>query len=154
MTQHRVRSLQAEFEREVAGWPGVQVGPHRFGGVEFRLTRGELGHLHPNGLLDIPLPRRVRDAAIAAGLAGPHHILPDSGWVSLKLRTPDDLQAGLTLLRQSLERRTANDPAPEPDPPPDPAQPERHHDLSEDELDEALEESFPASDPPALDPVD
>src|SRR4029077_9807160 len=35
-----------EIARHVASWPGVTVAPHRFGGVEFRVGRRELGHLH------------------------------------------------------------------------------------------------------------
>lgn len=32
--------------REVSAWDAVVVGEHRFGGVEFRVGRRELGHLH------------------------------------------------------------------------------------------------------------
>jgi hypothetical protein len=38
----------------VASWPEVDIGPHRFGGVEFRLGRRELGHLHGNRIADLP----------------------------------------------------------------------------------------------------
>ena len=44
------------IEQEVASWPGVTAAPHRFGGVEFRVGRRELGHLHGNRLADLPLP--------------------------------------------------------------------------------------------------
>ncbi len=29
-------SIRDEIEREVVGWSGVEVRPHRYGGVEFR----------------------------------------------------------------------------------------------------------------------
>jgi len=45
----------------VTSWPDVEAGPHRFGGVEFRLGRRELGHLHGDRFADVPFPRRVRD---------------------------------------------------------------------------------------------
>ena len=45
---------------EVSGWPGVTTGRHRFGGVEFRLERRELGHLHGSRLADLPFPLLVR----------------------------------------------------------------------------------------------
>ncbi|NJK45703.1 MAG: DUF5519 family protein [Pleurocapsa sp. SU_196_0] len=32
-----------------------------------------------------------------------HHILPDSGWVSIWLRTPEDVQHAITVLERSLE---------------------------------------------------
>jgi len=63
---------------EVSSWEGVTTHPHRFGGVEFRLGKRELGHLHGDRLADIPFPKRVRDELIAADRARPHHVLPDS----------------------------------------------------------------------------
>ena len=30
--------IAEQVGREVAAWPGVEAGPHRFGGVEFRLA--------------------------------------------------------------------------------------------------------------------
>ena len=39
-------SLAARIEREVGSWDGVTVSPHRYGGIEFRVGRRELGHLH------------------------------------------------------------------------------------------------------------
>jgi hypothetical protein len=32
--------------RQLPNWPGVTVEPHRFGGIEFREGRREIGHLH------------------------------------------------------------------------------------------------------------
>jgi hypothetical protein len=84
-------------------WPGVTAVPHRFGGVEYRLGTREIGHIHGDHLVDIPFPRPVRDAVIAAGEAAPHHILPDSGWVSRYLRVPADVATALVLLRRSYE---------------------------------------------------
>ena len=55
----------------VQSWPGVEAAPHRFGGVEFRVGRRELGHLHGDRIADLPFPRRVRDELIAEGRARP-----------------------------------------------------------------------------------
>ena len=41
-----MENIRARIEQEVGSWEGVSVHPHRFGGVEFRLGRRELGHLH------------------------------------------------------------------------------------------------------------
>jgi hypothetical protein len=70
--------------------------------VEFRLGRRELGHIHGDSLVDIPFPKRVRDEIIAAHEAEPHHILPNSGWVSLFLRTEDDVDRAIRLLKRSF----------------------------------------------------
>jgi Family of unknown function (DUF5519) len=93
---------QALIEEQVLSWDGISVHPHRFGGREYRLGSREIGHLHGNELVDVPLPVKVRDEVIAAGLAERHHILPDSGWISIWLRTPDDVQHALTVLERSL----------------------------------------------------
>ncbi len=87
----------------VASWNGVSIGPHRFGGMEFRLGKRELGHLHGDVLLDIPFPRKVRDALIASSEARPHHILPHSGWVSFPIHQPDDVGRAIALLRRSYD---------------------------------------------------
>ena len=84
-------------------WPGVSVQPHRFGGIEFNLGRREIGHIHGDSLVDIPFPKKVRDEIVAAGRAQPHHLLPESGWVSFYLRQKEDLEQAIDLLRSSYE---------------------------------------------------
>ena len=84
-------------------WDGVEAHPHRFGGTEFRIGRREIGHLHGDALVDIPFPKKVRDEIVAAGEAEPHHILPDTGWVSFHLRNEGDVERAIALLKQSHE---------------------------------------------------
>ena len=87
----------------VAEWEGVAVQPHQYGGVEFVIGRREIGHVHGNQLVDIPFPKRVRDRVVAEGRAQAHHILPESGWVSLWLDEPVDVEEAIDLLRESYE---------------------------------------------------
>jgi hypothetical protein len=99
-----VRGAQQRIVEVVAGWPGVSAQPHRFGGTEFRYgERRELGHVHGDRLVDIPLPRRLRDEVVAAGRAAPHHVLPESGWVSVYLNEAGDVEQALELLRLSYD---------------------------------------------------
>ena len=84
--------------------PGVTAGPHRFGGTEYRVGRREIGHVHGDALVDIPFTKKVREELVAAGRAERHHILPDSGWVSVWLRKADDVERAIELLRISLSR--------------------------------------------------
>jgi hypothetical protein len=100
MKSERARDV---LERELLRWEGVESRPHRFGGREYRLGRREIGHVHGDELIDIPLPRRRRDEVVAAGRADPHHVLPDSGWISVRLRVADDVRNGIELLRLSYE---------------------------------------------------
>ena len=92
---------------EVESWPGVTSRPHRFGGIEFRFGRRELGHLHGDRFADLPFPRRVRDELVATGRAGPHHVLPESGWVTAPIRTPEDADEVIRLFRLAYERAAA-----------------------------------------------
>jgi hypothetical protein len=85
----------------------VTVAPHRFGGVEFRYGRKELGHLHGDHLADLPFPRRIRDELVAAGRAAPHHVLPESGWVSRRIGGPADAADVVALFRVQYERYAA-----------------------------------------------
>jgi hypothetical protein len=94
----------ATITEAVTGWPGVESAPHRFGGVEFRLGRRELGHVHGDRIADLPFPRRVRDELIAAGRARPHHVLPDSGWVTTSIASPAETENALELFRMAYER--------------------------------------------------
>src|ERR1700730_19445105 len=74
----------------MGGLPGVEARPHRFGGMEYRLGRREIGHVHGDHLFDIPFTKKIREELVAAGKAHRHHILPESGWASVYLReTPD-----------------------------------------------------------------
>jgi predicted DNA-binding protein (MmcQ/YjbR family) len=45
----------------------------------------------------------VKDELVAAGLAKPHHILPESGWISFRIAAPGDIDAAIALLRRSYE---------------------------------------------------
>lgn len=85
-------------------WPAVTALPHRFGGTEYRYgEKREIGHVHGDWLVDIPFPKKVRDAIVAAGRGQPHHILPESGWVSFYLREPADVERAIALFRQSYD---------------------------------------------------
>jgi Family of unknown function (DUF5519) len=107
------RGPGAQIDDTVSSWPGVSVAPHRFGGVEFKVGRRELGHLHGDRIADLPFPRRVRDELIAAGRARPHHVLPDSGWVTVSISSPGDVERTIELFRLTYERaRNARRPAP------------------------------------------
>jgi hypothetical protein len=106
-------TLLRELERRVLSWLEVSGHPHRFGGREFRFRDAEIGHVHTGGIVDIPFPRRVRDALLDEGLAEEHHWVPNSGWTTLRVRSEDDLNHALWLMRLSYLRyalKTAADP--------------------------------------------
>jgi hypothetical protein len=97
-------TIAARIEQVVRSWPGVSAAPHRFGGTEFRVGRREIGHLHGDDLADLPFPIRIRNELVAGGRAEPHHIQPESGWVSVSIRGERDVAAVIDLFRLNYER--------------------------------------------------
>lgn len=98
-----VKNAQTRVTEAVTAWTGVTSQPHRFGGVEYVLGTREIGHIHGDRLVDIPFPKKVRDEIVAAGRAQPHHILPDTGWVSFYLRQENDVEQAIALLHESYQ---------------------------------------------------
>ncbi len=100
-------SIKETIEREVTGWAGVEERPHRYGGIEFRVDGHEIGHLHGDRLADLPFPVRVRKELVESRRAQAHHILPETGWVSYRIRGEEDVEGALDLFRLNYERLTA-----------------------------------------------
>lgn len=96
-----VEGAQARITQAVTGWEGVSVQPHRFGGVEYVIGKREVGHIHGEHMVDIPFPKKVRDEIVATGRAQPHHLLPETGWVSFYLRQESDVEQAIALLQES-----------------------------------------------------
>lgn len=91
-----------EMERIAGSWNQVTVEPHRFGGKEFKFYETEIGHIHFNGMLDIPFSRAIRDVLLKMGLVKQHHYLPETGWISFPMKNnPASLSRGAKLLRLS-----------------------------------------------------
>ena len=98
-----VRGAQETITRAVTAWEGVTVQPHRFGGVEYVIGKREIGHIHGDHMVDIPFPKKVRDEIVLAGRAQPHHILPESGWISFYLRQSEDVGQAIALLSENYQ---------------------------------------------------
>jgi hypothetical protein len=96
--------LLNKLEDTVSSWPQVSVHPHQFSAREFRFGKAEIGHVHDGGIVDIPFPRTIRDALLAEGLAEEHHWVPNSGWVTFRVRSEKDLQHAVWLMRLSYFR--------------------------------------------------
>lgn len=102
-----------ELERKISSWPGVSVHPHRFGSREYRFRDAEIGHTHAGGIVDIPFPPSIRDALLDEARAEKHRWVPDSGWITFRIRHEQDLKHALWLLRLSYLRyalKAATDP--------------------------------------------
>ena len=95
---NRLRAINA-IETAVRSWAGMRVGVHRLGGVGFFVRDKESSHIHGNGLLDCFVGRANRERLVATGRALPHHVFPNSGWISFWVRGEEDVQTALELIR-------------------------------------------------------
>ena len=77
-----VGEIVERIKKEIMSWPSVTAEPHRFGGIEFRANKREMGHIHGERVADLPFPMKIRNYLVDSGRASPHHVLPKSGWVS------------------------------------------------------------------------
>ena len=80
---------------------GVKGTTHRFGGFGFVRNGCEFAHVHGNGLLDVKLTRERASELINADLAKPHHVFGLSAWISFWLRTTDDCDPALVLIKEA-----------------------------------------------------
>ena len=67
----------------------------------------EIGHLHGNGLLDLFVGKSFRTEQVRRGRALPHHVFPDSGWISFWLKSPADIAQALELFEIASMYRTS-----------------------------------------------
>src|SRR4051812_27312330 len=104
----RPRRLRAisKIEAAVAQWPEMRRSVHRFGGIGFFIHAAECGHIHGNGLLDCFVGREQRDTLVAGGRALPHHVFPQSGWISFWIEDERDVATALELIEIASRRKT------------------------------------------------
>ena len=103
------RKLQAieDFESSACSL-GLEIRVHPFGGTGFFSNGCELAHLHGNGLFDALVGAAQRDEALAKYDAIPHHVFPQSGWVSFWMHDPEDVRAAVGLTRLAKTHRQAH----------------------------------------------
>ena len=96
-----MREKIEQIKQTITGWPGVSANPHRFGGLEFNLGSVEIGHLHLNGMVDIPFSSKIRKQLLEEKRAEPHHLLPETGWITFYIRSAADVEQAIWLYRLS-----------------------------------------------------
>jgi hypothetical protein len=97
-------TIMENIEKELLSWPYVTAEPHIFGGIEFRINKREIGHIHEELLVaDLPFPMNVRNELVNSGQASPHHVLPQSGWVSYWIKGEEDIPAVIELFKMRYD---------------------------------------------------
>ena len=90
---------------EVTSWPGVTAGPGRRGEFAFTVGRRQIGHLHGDRVAHFGFPPAVGAALREEGRVGPHPVAPEKpAWAAREIRTDDDVQDVIALLRLNYDR--------------------------------------------------
>src|ERR687892_2857789 len=90
---------------EILSWPSVMIEQHRFRGKEFRVREREMGHIHGDHLADLPFPMKTRNELVNSGRESPHHMLPQSGWISYWITNGEiDIPAVVDLFRNRYDQ--------------------------------------------------
>jgi Family of unknown function (DUF5519) len=108
-------SAAGRIKDEVSLWPGISMHPHRFAAQEYRFGKAEVGHVHLWGDVDIPFPRPVHDFLLERHLAEQHRWVPDSGWITFRMRGDIDAEHAVWLMRLSYLRYALKSAANPPD---------------------------------------
>ena len=56
-----------KIKKEILSWPNVTAEQHKFGGVEFRLNKREMGHIHGDRLADLPKSPNKQEEKVEEG---------------------------------------------------------------------------------------
>ena len=63
-----------------------------------------MGHMHGGGFADLGFPMRIRNQLFKEGRALPHHVLPNSGAVTVLINEEADITSLINLFRMQYER--------------------------------------------------
>jgi len=101
------RNPRQQISDVVTSWPGVSSGQGSRGEMWFRVGRREIGHLHGDAAAHFGFPRHVWIELRKQRRIEPHPVFVDLvGPAARRIRTEDDIQAVIDLLRLNYERLT------------------------------------------------
>lgn len=100
-----MRGAKDRVVAEVTSWPEIATEPGRFGATVFKKRRREIGHIHGDSVVDIPVRKEQAAAWIAAGRAERHRFAPNFG-VTVFIKNEGDLKNALDLLRESYDSKS------------------------------------------------
>jgi hypothetical protein len=66
-----------------------------------------MGHMHGGRFADLCFPIRIRNQLFKEGRALPHHVLPNSGAVTVLVNEEADITSLINLFRIQYERLTS-----------------------------------------------
>lgn len=103
-----LNTASQQIIERASSWPGVEAaGPGERGELALMLGRRELGHLHGDRVLHAGFPKAVWHELYDAGRIDYHPVFPGkAGWASRQIRSQDDVDDVVALLRLNYDRAT------------------------------------------------
>ncbi|TWR30285.1 hypothetical protein FPZ43_04930 [Mucilaginibacter pallidiroseus] len=96
------------IEAELMRWQGMRLTIHKYGGIQFNYHGKELGHIHSNGLLDMPLSRKQKHQLMQQhATVQDHHTFKGTGWISLFIKAEGDVQLTMSIFQLAYKTRKA-----------------------------------------------
>jgi luciferase-like monooxygenase len=92
-------TILERIKKELLSWPYVTAEAHKFGGIEFRLNKREMGHIHGDRVADLPS---------ATPSVSAHHFLPQTGWVSYWIKGEQDIPSVIELFKMRYDSLKPN----------------------------------------------
>jgi MFS family permease len=96
--------ITENIKGKILSWPGVTSNSYYYGGIEFRVDKKDMGHIHGHKLADLPFPIEIRKQLTTSGKALPHIIYPESKWVSYIIHSEEDIPKVVDLFRLQYDR--------------------------------------------------
>ena len=93
----------------------VEIHKIRYDAVGFFVAGRQLGHIHPGGHVDLPLPQEFGEYLIDNGVVTHHRIHDDHGWFTHKIEKENDIDIARWLIRLNhllyeIKKRGLQDP--------------------------------------------
>jgi hypothetical protein len=98
------RSELQPFRDWIETLPSVTQAPHRFGGVEFQVHGLEFMHFHGETHLDVRLSKEDQSKILAESKAEHHQFAPEAGWVTVRIRSDQDLENAREVVQLAYTR--------------------------------------------------
>jgi Family of unknown function (DUF5519) len=102
------QTASEQITEEVTSWPGVVAREGERGEFSFKLGKREIGHLHGDRVLHLGFPKAVWHELHDAGRIDYHPVFPGkAGWASRDIRSAEDVEDVIALLRLNYDRARA-----------------------------------------------
>lgn len=95
--------MNESLESWILQHPNVTKAPHRFGGTEYQVQGLEFMHSHGPSYLDIRLSKEDQGRVLREKKAEHHRFAPQAGWVTLRIRSEEDVENAKELIQLAYD---------------------------------------------------